>query len=140
MSLKKQIQRNIDKLNKEELKKYEPFLKPNWRSLPNEDLNVFANLARNGITVSDLNREVEKARKQAYQDTVTSVMQVMYACVALVLNEEYDFSAENCLEALGKIDHRMALTIDNEEVIKEMENRLGIRFNSADGVERVEIV
>ena len=140
MSIQKQIKKNIEKQTKATIRQYEPFLKPDWESVPMKDLNVFASLAKNGITVQDLNREIAKARKQAYEDTVTAVMKVVYASVALTLTDDYGFSKDECLDALGKIDHRMALTIDNEEIVREMEDRIGIRFNSENGVERVEII
>ena len=140
MSLKKQVKRNLEKQRNEQLAKYEPFLKPNWQSMPSKDLDLFANLAKNGITIADLSREVQRARTQAFQDTAVSVMKVMYACTALALSDDFGFDKDMCMKALKTIDSRMALAIDSEEVISEMEERIGIRFNSSNGVERIESV
>ena len=138
MSLKKQIQRNIERKTKAEIKKYEPFLKPDWESRPMSDLNVFANLARNGITVEYLNGEIERARKQAFEDTSVAIMKAVYASAVLTLHEEFGFSNDDCLKALVAIDNRMAFTIDSEEIVKEMEEKVGIRFNANNGVERIQ--
>ncbi len=140
MSLKKQIKRNMEKQTKATIKQYEPLLKPGWQDLPMSDLNLFANMARNGITLDDLNREIKKARQQAYEDTSIAIMKVLYACIAITLMDEYKFSKDDCLEALSKIDHKMAYTIDSEEIVKEMEEKVGIRFNSGNGIERIEML
>lgn len=138
MSLKKQVQRNQAKTDKDTLKQYEPFLKKGWQSRPMEDINLLAGFARNGITIADLTREVAKARKQAYEDTVTSVMKVMYAAVAVVLVDEFGFSKDDCLRAIGAIDNKMAITIDSDEIVEEMHEKAGLRINAKEGVERVE--
>lgn len=138
MSLKKQIKRNIEKSTKKTFQQYEPFLKQNWQTKPLEDLNLFASLAKNGITLDDLNREIKKARQQAFEDTALSIMKVTYACVMLTLANEFGFSKDDCYKALTTIDHNMAFAIDGEELIKEMEEKVGIRFNSENGVERIE--
>ena len=138
MSTKRQIQRNIDRKNKEMLNQYDPFLRRGWENKSSNDLNVFANLARNGITVEYLNSEIEKARKQAFADTSVAILKSVYACVALVLADEFGFTEDQYLKALVDIDHKMAFTIDTEEIIKEMEERLNIKFNYANGIERIE--
>lgn len=140
MSLKKQVKRNLEKQRNDELKKYEPFLKPNWQNFPSEDLNLFANMAKNGITINDLNREIAKARTKAFEDTAVSVMKVLYACTVITLADEFGFDKGMCLKALKAIDDRMAFTIDSEEIVKEMEDRIGIRFNSSNAIERVEMI
>ena len=138
MSLKKQVKRNLEKQTKETIRQYSPFLKQGWEQRPIEDLNIFASLARNGITLDDLNREVKKARTKAFEDTSVAIMKVLYACIVLTLFEEFGFSKDDCIKALSAIDHRMSFTIDSEEIVKEMEEKIGIRFNSGNGIERIE--
>ena len=140
MSLKKQIQRNIEKQNKKEIKQYEPFLKIGWDNMPNKDLNIFANLARNGITLDYLNSEIEKTRKETFSRTMTASLQISYASTVLTLFEEFGFSKDDCFKALSVIDHRISTLIDDEDILREMEEKVGIRFNSKDGVERVEMI
>lgn len=140
MSLKKQIQRNTERRNKETLKQYESFLKPNWQNKPAEDINLLAGFARNGITMADLMREVSKARTQAFEDTASSVMKVTYASVAVVLFDEFGFSKEDCFKVINAIDQKMAVIIDDEEIVNEMEEKTGIIFNYKEGVERVKML
>ena len=96
------------------------------------------NLARNGITVNDVKKELEQTRRRTHENTATAVMKVMYAAVSLVLADEFQFSKDDCFKAISAIDQKMSILIDYEEVIKEMEERIGIRFHEKDGVERIE--
>lgn len=138
MSIKRHIERNIARQDRKELEKYNAFLKPELRSIANRDANLMVNLARNGITPNDVKKEIEVTKRRVYENTVTAVMKVTYAAVAVVLAEEFNFSKDECFKAMSAIDHRMAVTIDDEEIIKEMEEKAGIRFNHKNGVERIE--
>lgn len=140
MSLKKQVKRNIQKQNEDLLKRYEPFLKPNWQSRPKEDINLLASMAKNGITYEDMQREIKRARMTAFEDTALAVLKVGYAVMAITLHEDFGMSKDECFNVLTAIDKRLAVTIDNEEVIEEMREKVGIRFNSDNGVERIEKV
>ena len=136
----KQIRRNIAKNTNATLKQYSSQMKPGWQDMPQQDLNLFASLAKNGITVQDLDREIANARKQAYQDTVVAVQKMVYASFAIVLKDEFGFSNEDCYKALCKTDQSLLSMIDNDEPVKIMEERIGIRFNSENGVERIEFL
>ena len=101
---------------------------------------ILGGMARNGITLQDMAREVSKVRKETYESTATAVQQVAYAAIAIVLAEEFGFSKEDCYKAINAVDRKMALAIDYEDIIKEMEDKAKVRFNFSNGVERVEML
>ena len=137
MSLKKRVQRNIEKQNMETLSQYSSFLKPDWKTKPQEDINLFASLARNGITIADLNREVEKTRVQVYERTALATMKITYSAIAIVLKEKFGFSNDDCFNALYMVDQKIAFAIDNDEIINEMQEKTRIVFEAQNGVERI---
>ena len=96
MSIKRHIERNIARQDRKELEKYNAFLKPELRSIANRDANLMVNLARNGITPNDVKKEIEVTKRRVYENTVTAVMKVTYAAVAVVLAEEFNFSKDEC--------------------------------------------
>lgn len=126
MSQSRKIARNLERLNLSHLSKSE--------------VNILGGLSRNGITVQDMARELNKVRLETHEATALAVHKVMYAMIALTLVEEFGFSKEECFNALLSVDHRLLTAIDNEEVIKEMEEKTGIRFNSDNGVERIQLL
>ena len=124
--MKRQIARNVARNDKKAL------------SQLNRDRNLLVNLARNGITVEDVKKETDRVRKETYERTSTAIMQVVYASLASVLADDYGFTKDQCFDALYAVDRKVATSIDNEELIAEMEEKAGVRFNCFDGVERIE--
>ena len=127
MSQTKKIAKNIQRNNIE-------FMNKN-----NYDA-ILGGMARNGLTLQDLAREVDKTRRETRERTYIATCKVLYASMAIVLKEEFGFSKEDCFKAMNDIDHKMSLAIDNEEIIKEMEDKTKIQFNSENGVERIQML
>ena len=138
MSISRQLRRQQERNNKAELKKYQPYLNKDINKYSKEDINLLARMAKNGITPQDMVREIEIARKQAFQSTYVATLKVAYAAIAITLAEEYGFDYEACFKALSDIDRRIVTSIDDEDIMHEMEEKAGVRFNSEDGVERIE--
>lgn len=125
MSQRRKIEKNIRRQNIE-------FMNNNTYD------NILGGMARNGITIHDLAREITKVRNETHEATATAVLQVAYASIAIVLKEEFGFSNDDCFKAIMAIDQKMVVAIEPEEITKEMEEKVRIRFNSHNGVERVE--
>ena len=140
MGIKRQIARNIERQNQKELEKQSKYLRKGWNNMSMSDKNLLVNLARNGITVEDVKREISDTKKRTHENTAIAVMKVVYAAMALTLIDEFHFSKEDCFKAISAVDQRMAVLIDYEDVIAEMEQKAGIRFHSDNGVERVEMI
>lgn len=127
MSQSKKIAKNIQRNNVDFMNK-------------NTYDGILGGMARNGITLQDLAREVDKTRRETRERTYIATCKILYASMAIVLKEEFGFSKENCYKAINEIDYKMSLAIDNEEIIKEMEDKTNIRFNSESGVERIQML
>ena len=124
MSQARKIARNLERLNLAHLSKSE--------------VNILGGLSRNGITIQDMVREIDKVRKETFEATALATHQVLYALFAITLSEDLGLSKDDCYDALVSVDQRLLNTIDHEEAIKEMEEKVGIRFNSTDGIERIQ--
>lgn len=140
MSLKKQIQRNIQRQNERYLSQYQGELIKGWSKLPNQQKSIIANMSRNGITPADLEQARADGANDAYKRTAPAVVAVCYAALGIVLKEKYGFDNEQVEEAIGAVDAKIAMTIDNEEIADELEEKCGLRIRSAEGVDRIETV
>lgn len=140
MSLQKQIARNAKRQQDAYLKAHQAELVPGWQNWPDEHKSLVVNMSRHGITPQDIEKARKQGRDEAFKDTAPAVMKVAYAAFVLVLAEEYGYSHEDCYNALMKVDSRIALSIDSAEIVREMEDKVKIRFNERDGVARVEMI
>ena len=137
MSLQKQIKRNMARQNDKLLAQYGSQLVPDWRFKSEKDKSLLANMVRNGITVEDLQSERKRGRDEAFRETAPSVMKVCYSAISVVLVDDFGFTPEQCFEAIMKVDEKITMTIDPEELLKEMEEKAQIRFYADEGIERV---
>lgn len=135
MSLQKQIEKKTDKF----LEQYQSELEPNWRSLPFAQKSLIAQFARNGITVADLEKAKRDGRKEAYEETAPGVLAIAYACMGCVLHD-MGVSDEEVKTVIMAVDDKISLTIDKDEIEKELEDKCGLRIYTKEGVGRVEAV
>ena len=140
MSIQRKLKRNIDKSANDFLKQHKNELPSDWAMRPQQDRNLLAMMARNGITQEDMRREVMRVKRETYEVTAVATLKVVYSALCLVLTEEYKVSKEECYKILKHVDDKVVMAIDDEEIVNEMEEKIGIRFNSQDGIERIERV
>ena len=140
MSMQRKLKRNIEKNNNDFLKQHSKELPPGWMNSPQQDRNLLAMMARNGITQADMKREIARAQKETYELTAVATLKTVYAALSLAMMEDFKMSKEDCMHILKKVDERVGMAIDDEDIVKEMEKRVGIRFNNRDGIERIELV
>ena len=140
MSNIRKIARNIARNDRKELEKYGSQLNPNWAKKTPQEINIFANLARNGITPEYMMSEIAKVKQDTYDRTVVAVKEMDYASMAIVLHEKFGFSKDDCFDIILAVDQNTTLAIDNEALLREMEEKVGLRFNPKDGVGRLEKV
>ena len=140
MSFQRKLQRSINKNANDFLKQHENELPADWKMRPQQDRTLLAMMARNGITQEDMKREVMRVKQETYKITVEATMKVVYSAMCLVLFELYNFSKDDCLNVLRDVDNKVVMAVDDEEIVNDMEEKVGIRFNSHDGIERIEQV
>ena len=140
MSVQRKLQRSIDKSTNDFLKQHRNELPSDWATRPQQERNLLAMMARNGITQEDMKREIMRTKRETYELTVTATMKIVYSAMCLVLFEDYNFKKDDCFKVLRDVDNKVVMAIDDDEIIKEMEEKVGIRFNSRDGLERIEQV
>ena len=137
MSKSKSLARQIARNNNRLLGSYGNQLKPGWALRPQGELDIVADMARNGITVADLEREFKRGRDSAYKDTAPLVMKQCYSAFATVLADEFGFSPDDCFKAVHMADQKIMTAIDLEDSLQEMEDKCRIQFRSEEGIERV---
>lgn len=137
MSLKKQIKRNIQRENDKLLGQYGNQLVPDWRLKSAHDKNLLAQMVRNGITAEDLQAERKRGRDEAFQQTAPAVMKVCYSAFAVTLVDDFGFTSQQVFDAIMAVDEKISMTIDHEELIREMEEKASVRFYADEGIERV---
>lgn len=140
MSMQRKLQRSINKNTNDFLKQHSKELPADWAMRPQQDRNLLAMMARNGITQEDMKREIMRVKRETYELTAVATLKVVYVAMSLVLSENYNFSKDDCYKIMRDVDSKVAIAIDDEEIVKSMEEKVGIRFNHADGLERIEQV
>lgn len=140
MSLKKQIARNIARRDNELLRRYPAEVDQKIWGMPQSQRSLIANLARNGITPADLENAMQEGRRSAYQDTAPAVHAAVYNAVMIVAHDDLGFDENQCMDFLNKVDHKIAMSLDNDELARECEEKCGIRIKTKEGVGRVETI
>ena len=138
MSLKRQIARNVARQENKILRQYPGEVNPKIWGMPQEKRSLIANLSRNGITPADLENAMQEGRRSAYMDTAPTVHAAVYNAVVIVAHDDLGLGEDECLDFLNKIDQKIALSLDNDELAKECEEKCGIRIRTREGVGRVE--
>ena len=133
------IQRNIEKQIDAFLKENEHVLKRGWQNEPFHRKSELANLLKNGITPQDLDRAFLRGRQEAYEATAPAVQKVVYAAVMLVLSER-GIGSDECFDIIHDVDEKVVTTISSDDIAQETLDKLGIRFLSENGVERLQRV
>ena len=130
MSLQKQIRRNVERQNDKLLGRY-------GAPYTSKEKDILARMVRNGITAEDLKEEFKRGRQSAYEQTAPAVMTACYSAVAITLAEDFGFTSEQILSVLAKADERITMSVDNDELAREAEEKARIRFFASEGIDRV---
>lgn len=96
-------------------------------------------LYKNGITAEDLKHDYQKGYTQGYSDGVESAMVTCYAALCLALNELHRFGRERCYRVMKAMDDKIIYNITSDEVAEEALQKMGIRFNVNEPMNRIEM-
>lgn len=121
------IQRNIKKNNYSYLKDKEKM------SVVAQKAEIF----RNGITEKDLKEEFQKGYGAGWSDGRERLYKEVFAAICLVMEE--DFDNDVIIDLLHAVDSRVKLSIDVNEDLDEVLERVGVELhfkNVIGGVEK----
>ena len=98
----------------------------------------------NGITPEDLRKAEDKAYKDGFDEGFKSasenIVRGIYAGICLALNDLYGFGKKRCCDVLKAIDDLIIYQLDSEESINAVFDRMGLRINFKDPIDRIETV
>ena len=75
----------------------------------------------------------EKARNQAIEYSFRCI----YAAVLLAAQEVYGFGHKRAWRLLKRADEIICTTLDSEEIIREVWERMGLEINFREGIDRI---
>lgn len=105
---------------------------------------VTARMSVNGITPDDLRKAEDKAYKTGFDEGFKSasenIVRGIYAGICLALNDLHGFGKKRCCDVLKAVDDLIIYQLDSEESINEVFDRMGLRINFNDPLDRIETV
>ena len=75
--------------------------------------------------------------KEARNQAVEYCFHSIYAAVLLAAQEVYGFGHKRAWRLLKRADEIICTVLDNEEIIREVWERMGLEINFREGVERI---
>ena len=105
-----------------------------WRLPPEEraqriaDNETFKRIQRNGITIEDLDKSYHEGYDDGARIAAENTLKNIFAAVALVLHEDYDFDDNRCMDVLNAIDQKVIYALDSREMVQQVWDDLGIEM------------
>ena len=84
-----------------------------------------------------LAKAMADSEKEARNQAVEYCFHSIYAAVLLAAQEVYGFGHKRAWRLLKRADEIICTTLDSEEVIREVWERMGLEINFREGVERI---
>lgn len=94
-------------------------------------------LAKNGITVKDLRNAGDSAYRDGYDMGCREAVRMCYASFCLALHEIYGFGGLRARRALVEADRQLVACVDSEELIRQVEEKMGYQICFKEPIERV---
>ena len=84
-----------------------------------------------------LAKAMADSEKEARNQAVEYCFHSIYAAVLLAAQEVYGFGHKRAWRLLKRADEIVCTTLDSEEIIREVWERMGLEINFREGVERI---
>lgn len=84
-----------------------------------------------------LGKTIAQCEEQARNQAVEYTFRCIYAAVLLAAHDEYGFGRTRAWRLLKRADEIICTTLDSEEVIREVWERMGLEINFREGVDRI---
>ena len=84
-----------------------------------------------------LAKAMADSEKEARNQAVEYCFHSIYAAVLLAAQEVYGFGHKRAWRLLKRVDEIICTVLDNEEIIREVGERMGLEINFREGVERI---
>ena len=84
-----------------------------------------------------LAKAMADSEKEARNQAVEYCFHSIYAAVLLAAQEVYGFGHKRAWRLLKRVDEIICTTLDSEEIIREVWERMGLEINFREGVERI---
>ena len=84
-----------------------------------------------------LAKAMANSEKEARNQAVEYCFHSIYAAVLLAAQEVYGFGHKRAWRLLKRADEIICTTLDSEEIIREVWERMGLEINFREGVERI---
>lgn len=84
-----------------------------------------------------LGKTIAQCEEQARNQAVEYTFRCIYAAVLLAAHEEYGFGRTRAWRLIKRVDEIVCTTLDSEEVIREVWERMGLEINFREGVDRI---
>lgn len=84
-----------------------------------------------------LGKAMANSEKEARNQAVEYCFHSIYAAVLLAAQEVYGFGHKRAWRLLKRADEIICTTLDSEEIIREVWERMGLEINFREGVDRI---
>lgn len=84
-----------------------------------------------------LGKTIAQCEEQARNQAIEYSFRCIYAAVLLAAQEVYGFGHKRAWRLLKRADEIICTTLDSEEIIREVWERMGLEINFREGVERI---
>ena len=89
----------------------------------------YAGLVKNGITPEYVKQECRKAYQDGFREAGMEIVTRCYAAVALVLQEKYEWTQEQILDALKAVHEKTEWALCTREIVDSAFERTGIEID-----------
>ena len=84
-----------------------------------------------------LGKAMADSEKEARNQAVEYCFHSIYAAVLLAAQEVYGFGHKRAWRLLKRVDEIICTTLDSEEIIREVWERMGLEINFREGIDRI---
>lgn len=84
-----------------------------------------------------LGKTIAQCEEQARNQAVEYCFHSIYAAVLLAAQEVYGFGHKRAWRLLKRADEIICTTLDSEEIIREVWERMGLEINFREGIDRI---
>ena len=84
-----------------------------------------------------LAKAMADSKKEARNQAVEYCFHSIYAAVLLAAQEVYGFGHKRAWRLLKRADEIICTTLDSEEIIREVWERMGLEINFREGIDRI---
>lgn len=98
---------------------------------------LIEDLSRNGIAPKDLKQSFKEGYDEGLRTASRPVLKTCYGALCIVLHDKYNFTPEQCLEALVEFDQKVTFAISEDEYVGETFDKLGLEIDFNGATDRV---